>query len=716
MSVRINKQTDPEEAARNCIPPLRESTLRERQLKEYLTNRGLTEEAEIRCSPEVETAKIRQDTYEETPTIIIPTDIFGAVDGVEEKVAARLGQYGMGLHETGHDLYTDLPYLRSQFERREFNQIYEDLYWDLLNALSDHRIEQALIRDEGEAARKRLDWTNYHLIRVPIAECPVKYRHNISWDVALHAAAIHFGKAREQFEFISALEDATDSRVQFLGPDDEEFYYEVRPHLRDALDDVAEEPDPKAAGDRALKFVSWLDSQLQDQESDLPEPDDEGRETHSSDSRLDSENIGGAKERADALGSESNTSEPPEDSEAAEATTGGSDNDEGDNGPQQIKGNSEAPVSTAGDTTGEVDEEEEQEEDRSEGPEATSDGNTSGDDPGEGRSEGTLETGGEGKSEDPESQGSPVSQESYAGAEQDEAATDADGDCSEETAGQSTSEELVEKEQARVAAEQKRLEAERKRLIAEFERLTQAVSGGAGDATELVVPDTGGEPDSGTWGRIKTLAQSISFDSLATNQTGEYQRGIQSGKLDPTRAAKMVTGTLRVCRRERVESSKDYAVVLVLDRSGSMRSVIEDAEVAIGGLALALEKAGIETCIIELWRNETRLVKPFGRSVATSRRELTSHRASGGTPLTDTLKIARERVLQQPSTPFMIVVGDGKPADESAYTTELDRTPIPVYGVTIGEKDHSRFFTTHRNADPETIEPTLLDLAEKGLS
>lgn len=79
-------------------------------------------------------------------------------------------------------------------------------------------------------------------------------------------------------------------------------------------------------------------------------------------------------------------------------------------------------------------------------------------------------------------------------------------------------------------------------------------------------------------------------------------------------------------------------------------------------LAYALEEIEIKMCVIDMCNSKPRLAKPYRRKVEPLDNLLTGE-TSGGTPLSDALRLARKRVEDREGTPFCIVVTDGQPDD-----------------------------------------------------
>lgn len=124
----------------------------------------------------------------------------------------------------------------------------------------------------------------------------------------------------------------------------------------------------------------------------------------------------------------------------------------------------------------------------------------------------------------------------------------------------------------------------------------------------------------------------------------------------------------------------------------------------MGMLAVALDAVDVEVSVLELLDKEVRLAKPADRSVERAAGRLYHGDAGGGTPLTDTLHIAREYLKTVTGTPFVVVVTDGRPADPERYREALHRFTAPVLGVNLTTEQAAGESEFHRQVtvQPET--------------
>ena len=113
---------------------------------------------------------------------------------------------------------------------------------------------------------------------------------------------------------------------------------------------------------------------------------------------------------------------------------------------------------------------------------------------------------------------------------------------------------------------------------------------------------------------------------------------------------------------------------------------IDIAESAIARYALAMEDLGIEVCVMDMYQNTARVISPFGVDIEMAKGDLMSNETGGGTPLSDAVEIARKRMQNSNEFPLMISVTDGQPRDPDRYHEELNKSHMPVMGITINPR------------------------------
>lgn len=168
---------------------------------------------------------------------------------------------------------------------------------------------------------------------------------------------------------------------------------------------------------------------------------------------------------------------------------------------------------------------------------------------------------------------------------------------------------------------------------------------------------------------------------LQEEERSKTRRGLRHGRIDPRALTRIHQSDPRVFRSEEKPNSKEYAVVLVLDRSGSMGNDVLAAEKACVSLSIALEELDIDTCILDVCGGNQRLAKPFGVESHDCLPKLVTGETGGSTPLTGALQMARQRLRQRDEFPFVIVVTDGRPDDPESYRSALSECRFPVLGV-----------------------------------
>lgn len=233
----------------------------------------------------------------------------------------------------------------------------------------------------------------------------------------------------------------------------------------------------------------------------------------------------------------------------------------------------------------------------------------------------------------------------------------------------------------------------------EYESLAEEIEefvslmGGEGTRTDrLYLPDPA-SVNSDTWRKSQTIGQRIQNilqDVLRQERRERFITGRTTGQFDSSRMVEAARGNPGVMRRKREGNEKNYSCTLILDRSGSMRGLGDHVETSAGAFMYALEEVGVDTMAIDFYEGKTRLVKAFGQPVNSARRKLFTGQISGGTPLTEALRLVRERIQYGGGTgdfPFVIVVTDGNAHRKSAYQEEINKCTFPVIGVYLRPGD-----------------------------
>ena len=194
----------------------------------------------------------------------------------------------------------------------------------------------------------------------------------------------------------------------------------------------------------------------------------------------------------------------------------------------------------------------------------------------------------------------------------------------------------------------------------------------------------------GQWAAVEDGAARVA-QVLEKELTLERQRGtrtgLTAGKYDTRAGHRLAIGDPRVCETATPGQEKRYALVLVLDRSGSMRNgdppKIEVATRAIARLAVAAEGLGIRVAIVDFIDGQARLAKPFAVETRHVQTTLLDTDCGGGTPLAEAISLARTVVDTQRDEPLIITITDDRPSDVEAVKRELRDSYAPVCSLTV---------------------------------
>lgn len=256
----------------------------------------------------------------------------------------------------------------------------------------------------------------------------------------------------------------------------------------------------------------------------------------------------------------------------------------------------------------------------------------------------------------------------------------------------STDHDAAHDEAERATPDEKALEREFEDIAAALDALDEKDSGGAtpGSLSELaIMPDAGGSTTFDTaerWGEAAADAEFVADalrKALKESRRDAHRSGVTSGTFDRQRAGALARGDVSAFHVRQPGDDKQYDLVMILDRSGSMRKHIETAENALVRFALACEDIGINVGVIDFYDDDARLIKPFSVECEHVRESFLSSQYEGNTPLADALGLGRELLEQRRNSPLVLVVTDGKPGDEDAYHDEIAQSYAPVCGLTL---------------------------------
>jgi hypothetical protein len=216
-------------------------------------------------------------------------------------------------------------------------------------------------------------------------------------------------------------------------------------------------------------------------------------------------------------------------------------------------------------------------------------------------------------------------------------------------------------------------------------------SGGPDQLDELeLVPIADDPAPPGMWANIEEGAARIAGTlekQLRLDRQRGVRRGLTAGGYDTTAGHRLLIGDPRVCKVDTPGREKRYALVLVLDRSGSMRNgeppKIEVATKALARFAVAAEGLGIEVAIVDFVDGHARLVKPFSVETRHVQAGLLDTDCGGGTPLADALGLARQLVEGHRDEPLIVAVTDGEPSSVDDVIDQIRAAHAPVCSLTI---------------------------------
>lgn len=285
-------------------------------------------------------------------------------------------------------------------------------------------------------------------------------------------------------------------------------------------------------------------------------------------------------------------------------------------------------------------------------------------------------------------------------------------------------EEELQNEWEQQAKEQDGVQEE----IQEAVKFLEAIDGGTSSSNsdwdpsqvELEIPEPRNEYIQARYDEARKKAKSLEDilrARLQSEKESKMQRNKRRGGFDSKRMIPAAMGSTRVFEQEIELDKKDYDCVIVYDRSGSMSGRDKPLEIAGGMLAKALNSVGVNTSVIGLHHGEARLELPFGAPVESKRGLLFSGDTGGGTPLSKAIFLARHRLMQERSQPFMIVVTDGMPDNRSRYKDELMKCTFPVVGVYVNTnesaEDMTEYFHRVANVSGDNLDLKLKRLVQQ---
>ncbi|MFC5973725.1 VWA domain-containing protein [Halomarina salina] len=217
-------------------------------------------------------------------------------------------------------------------------------------------------------------------------------------------------------------------------------------------------------------------------------------------------------------------------------------------------------------------------------------------------------------------------------------------------------------------------------------------------ADDLVPPHEWAAIEDGAGRVADTLEMYLRLDRRKSTR-----RGLSAGAYDTRAGHRLAIGDPRVCKSRTMGNEKQYALVLILDRSGSMRggspAKIEVATQALTRFALAAENLGIRVAVIDFIHGNARLIKPFSIETRHIQSSLLDTSCGGGTPLAEAIGLANDLVEAQRDDPLIISVGDDQTSAD-AVKDVIRRAYAPVCSLTIAT-----------DTDPGTLSGSASELA-----
>lgn len=318
-------------------------------------------------------------------------------------------------------------------------------------------------------------------------------------------------------------------------------------------------------------------------------------------------------------------------------------------------------------------------------------------------------------------------QDSGSGEQGDDDSQDDDGfgsDVDTEDSLEEEYEDELENEWEQQAKEQDGIQQEMDEAV----KFLEAIDGGTSNSNsdwdpnevELEIPEPRNDHLQERFSEAKRKSkglENILKARLQSERETENLRNQRRGTFDSKRMVPAAMGSTRVFEQEIDLNKKDYDCVVVYDRSGSMNGRDEPLEVAGGMLAMALNNVGVNTSVIGLEGNDTVLELPFGAPVDSKKGHMFRSDTGGGTPLSKAVFLARHRLMQENSNPFMIVITDGMPDTPSRYKDELMKCTFPVIGVhvntDVGTDEMSEYFHRVANVTSEDLSLKLKRLIQQ---
>lgn len=260
-------------------------------------------------------------------------------------------------------------------------------------------------------------------------------------------------------------------------------------------------------------------------------------------------------------------------------------------------------------------------------------------------------------------------------------------------------------------------------LLDEIEEMQDSISAGGDDleVDEIVLPDRDTTADEAVYQSALRASRPLAKllkNRLQQEETTSIKRNQRRGRFTGrggslVRAAR---GEKEIKERRVEPDEKNYHFTFVLDGSGSMGSIMSQAEESLGMLAFALEDNGVETMILKLHDSKAKLAKPFGVSTEDAKDQVFTGRTAGGTPLAPAVDLARERLQREGENNYLVVVTDGAPANDERFADAIERCTMPTIGINIGNKNPAamgRYDRAVKASPGDDLQSVLTDLVQQ---
>lgn len=734
---------------------LRSSPRRAERLRTYLTGLTGTTAVNIQLTRKHDTASIGPNPTGEGVVLFVTTNpLPQPVTSFERDVYDSAVQHALVLHEAGHDLFTDFEtYFATLDEVRENRpKPIQDFAKSFFNLWEDLAVEEGVRNVFSEVAAARLELLNQNLGQVQVHGVPEDVKRSLNvvdavelvitdivylksgvaakisdpdndeWGLrndqhqelyetvlptiqACHVDVLLTTDGTERAELIKSHYQAV-SEVLFGSEQPEQEQSQNGSQQGDGSDDSQENGcgDGAGGGSQSSNGSGPSDGEGEQQSDPLPEEDwqpetesgssvsaditDEGR-AHLSGGSSDSQESETDTTQAEVdelqeaiFGDKPETHDPPEtsESEEPESPEDGAGNSEFQSDPPKHDTQDEGDNTSAPQTS------------LSDFPTPETDSTSQPSDSKRGENDG-----GSGPStEDVESQQS----DSFSEGSGDDGHSD---DTGSETAEEEPS--IEEQLEDAMERERRRVKGERTEFDEKVEQFNDAKQTHDADVENTgsirsadLMPSPSGGFDAERYATAARDANRLTEplqQRLIKSRMDERIGGVYAGQVSPSHLHMTATGDPRMMERTLPGNNKEYAFILILDRSGSMsvltsgsENPIEAAEEATVQLALALEACGVEVSIIDFYKEEVRSLSPFGVPTEDCAQSIVNGDASGRTPLGAALDFAVTQAEGNQKESHIIALTDDDPSDIDRYESVLRECPHLVHGVLMNIAPH----------------------------